>query len=58
MGANQNRDYQKAFLKAGILKLGLGTGARVAIKLRDDVKLAGYITEATEGSSGYDYRLR
>lgn len=33
-------------VRAGILKLGVGTDARVAIKLRDDVKLAGYISEA------------
>jgi hypothetical protein len=33
-------------VKAGILKLGVGTDARVAVKLRDDVKLAGYISEA------------
>jgi len=37
-------------VKAGILKLGVGTDARVAIKLRDDVKIAGYISEATDGS--------
>ena len=37
-------------VRADILKLGVGTDARVAIKLRGDVKLAGYISEATEGS--------
>jgi hypothetical protein len=37
-------------VKAGILKLGVGTDARVAIKLRDDVKLAGFISEATDES--------
>jgi hypothetical protein len=37
-------------VKSGILTLGVGTDARVAIKLRDDVKLAGYISEATEAS--------
>jgi hypothetical protein len=37
-------------VKAEIMKLGVGTDTRVAIKLRDDVKLAGYISEATEGS--------
>ena len=37
-------------VKAGILKLGSGSDARVAIKLRDKMKLAGYISEATEGS--------
>jgi hypothetical protein len=37
-------------LKAGILKLGLGTDARVAITLRDHAKLAGFVTEANEES--------
>lgn len=37
-------------VRAGILKLGVGTDARVAIKLRSDVKLAGYITEAKDDS--------
>jgi hypothetical protein len=37
-------------VKAGIAKLGVGTDARVAIKLRDDVKLAGYISEAKPDS--------
>ena len=37
-------------VKAGIAKLGVGTDARVAIKLRDDVKLAGYISEAKSDS--------
>ena len=37
-------------VKTGILKLGVGTDARVAIKLRDDVKLAGYVSEATDSS--------
>jgi hypothetical protein len=37
-------------VRAGILKLGVGTDARVAIKLRDDVKLAGYISEAKSDS--------
>ena len=32
-------------VKAGILKLGVGRDARVALKLRGDVKLAGYISE-------------
>ena len=35
-------------VRAGILKLGVGTNARVAIKLRDNVKLAGYISEARD----------
>lgn len=37
-------------VRAGILKLGVGTDARVAIKLRNDVKLAGYISEAKDDS--------
>ena len=37
-------------VRAGILKLGVGTGARVAIKLRDDVKLSGYISDAKDDS--------
>lgn len=37
-------------VRAGILKLGVGTEARVALKLRDGVKLAGYISEAKDES--------
>jgi hypothetical protein len=37
-------------VRAGILKLGVGPDARVAIKLRDKVKLAGYVSEATDSS--------
>ncbi|MEK6303431.1 MAG: hypothetical protein AABO41_22200 [Acidobacteriota bacterium] len=37
-------------VRAGIHKLGVGTDARVKIKLRDDVKLAGYISEAKDDS--------
>lgn len=37
-------------VRAGILKIGVGTDARVAIKLRDDVKLAGYISETKDDS--------
>ena len=37
-------------VRAGIIKLGVGTDARVAIKLRDDVKLAGYISETKDDS--------
>ena len=32
-------------VKAGILKLGLGKEARVAVKLRDETKLAGYVSQ-------------
>ncbi|HSE36654.1 MAG TPA: hypothetical protein VLG74_05070 [Blastocatellia bacterium] len=45
------REAQRAEkVKAGILKLGMGTDARVAIKLRDKMKLAGYVTEVSDGS--------
>jgi hypothetical protein len=44
----QTRRTEK--MRAGILKLGVGTDARVAIKLRDNVKLAGYISEAKDDS--------
>ena len=37
-------------VKAGIVRLGVGTDARVSIKLRNDAKVAGYISESTEGS--------
>lgn len=37
-------------VRAGIQGLGIGTNARVAIKMRDDVKLAGYISEANNDS--------
>ena len=37
-------------VRAGIIRLGVGTDARVAIKLRDDVKLAGYISETKDDS--------
>lgn len=34
-------------VKAGIAKIGVGSDARVEIKLRDKTKLKGYISEAT-----------
>lgn len=37
-------------VRAGIEKLGVGTDARVAIKLRDHAKLAGYISETKADS--------
>lgn len=37
-------------VKAGILKLGVGSDARVALKLRNDVKLAGFISKAESDS--------
>lgn len=37
-------------VKTGILKLGVGTDARVAITLRDRAKLAGFVTDANEES--------
>jgi hypothetical protein len=37
-------------VRTGILKLGVGPEARVAIKLRDDAKLAGYVSEVKDAS--------
>ena len=37
-------------VRAGILKLGVGPDARVALKLRDRAKLAGYISSASDHS--------
>jgi hypothetical protein len=37
-------------VREGIRKLGTGTDARVAIKLRNDTKLAGYISETKDDS--------
>jgi hypothetical protein len=49
--SKEEKQVQRAEkVRAGILKLGVGTGARVAIKLRDDVKLAGYVSEAKDDS--------
>jgi hypothetical protein len=35
-------------IKVGILKLGIGKEARVAVKLRDKTKLVGYVSEVRE----------
>ena len=35
-------------IKLGILKLGIGKEARVAVRLRDKTKLVGYISEVRE----------
>jgi hypothetical protein len=35
-------------MKAGIAHLGTGAAARVEVKLRDNTKLKGYISEATD----------
>jgi hypothetical protein len=37
-------------VKAGIVKLGIGRSSKVAIKLRDKSKLAGYVSEIGESS--------
>lgn len=39
-----------AKVKAGVARLGVGSEARVTVKLRDGQKLAGYINEAGENS--------
>ncbi|MEK6321790.1 MAG: hypothetical protein AABN33_08905 [Acidobacteriota bacterium] len=37
-------------VRMGILKLGVGPDARVAIKLQGDAKLAGYVSEVNDDS--------
>jgi len=37
-------------VRTGILRLGVGTHTRIAVKLRDNTKLAGYITESSHDS--------
>ncbi|HKA19611.1 MAG TPA: hypothetical protein VKN18_15075 [Blastocatellia bacterium] len=37
-------------VRSAILKLGVGPDARVALKLRDNAKLAGYISSANDDS--------
>jgi len=37
-------------VKAGISKLGTGSGARIEVKLRDKTKLKGFVSEAGEDS--------
>ena len=50
-GTKEEKQAQRAEkVRAGILRLGVGSDARVAIKLQGDVKLAGYISEATADS--------
>ena len=39
-----------AKVKAGIARLGVGKETRVAVKLRDQTKLSGYISQAGEDS--------
>ena len=49
--SNQDRQSQRAEeVKSGILKLGVGSDARIALKTRDNVKLAGFISEAGRDS--------
>ncbi|MFN0083999.1 MAG: hypothetical protein ACKVX9_01295 [Blastocatellia bacterium] len=39
-----------AKVKAGVAKLGVGEDARIAVKLRDKTKLAGYVSQIGEAS--------
>jgi len=53
ISANTTLEEQARFaekVKTGILKLGVGPDARVAVKLRDNTKLSGYISEVNESS--------
>lgn len=45
--SNAEKEAQKTEkIKTAIFKLGIGTDARVSLKLRDKTKVAGYIREA------------
>jgi hypothetical protein len=49
--ADSREEKQARFaemIKANLLKLGTGESARVKVKLRDQTKLEGYISEAGE----------
>jgi len=51
--ARSNPEKQALFaqkVKASIINLGVGQSSRIAIKLRDKTKLAGYISEIGESS--------
>jgi hypothetical protein len=51
--ADSREEKQARFaemIKANLLKLGTGESARVKVKLRDQTKLEGYISEAGEWS--------
>ena len=53
ISANTTPEEQARFaekVKRGIVKLGVGPDARVAVKLRDNTKLSGYISEVNESS--------
>lgn len=53
ISANTTLEEQARFaekVKTGIVKLGVGPDARVAVKLRDNTKLSGYISEVNESS--------
>lgn len=47
-GSKAERDAQRIEkVKAGIARLGIGSEARVAVKLKDGKKIAGYVMEAS-----------
>ena len=50
-GAQSLRDQQAAEkIRTKVLKIGVGTNARVAVKLRDNTQLNGYISDAEQDS--------
>jgi len=50
-GAQSLRDQQATEkIRTKVLKIGVGTNARVAVKLRDNTQLNGYISDAEQDS--------
>ena len=50
-GSKEQKEIQRAEkVRSGILKLGTGPDARVALKLRDKEKLVGYVSSAGNDS--------
>src|SRR6185503_7529607 len=50
-GAQSLRDQQATEkIRTKVLKIGVGTNARVAVKLRDNTQLNGYISDAGQDS--------
>lgn len=47
-GNREERNLDK--LKTGIRKLGLGSDARIKVRLKDNTEISGYISEAGEDS--------
>ena len=50
-GSKEQKEIQRAEkVRSGILELGIGPDARVALKLRDKPKLVGYVSSVSDDS--------